>query len=74
MLRGRLGELSEARETEILDGSALTKEEELAIKHQVAEQDASAITFQLAEVAVSGDLFTRILAAIHRLRAPPVPG
>ena len=34
---------------------------------------ARAITFQLAEVAVSGDLFTRILAAIQRLRAPPVP-
>ena len=34
---------------------------------------ARAITFQLAEVAVSGDLFNRILAAIHRLRAPPVP-
>jgi hypothetical protein len=35
---------------------------------------ARAITFQLAEVAVSGDLFNRILAAIQRLRAPPVPG
>ena len=35
---------------------------------------ARAIIFQLAEVAVSGDLFNRILAAIHRLRAPPVPG
>ncbi len=34
---------------------------------------ARSITFQLAEVAVSGDLFNRILAAIHRLRAPPVP-
>ena len=34
---------------------------------------ARAITFQLAEVAVSGDLFNRILASIHRLRAPPVP-
>jgi hypothetical protein len=34
---------------------------------------ARAITFQLAEVAVSGDLFNRILAAIQRLRAPPVP-
>jgi len=34
---------------------------------------ARAITFQLAEVSVSGNLFTRILAAIHRLRAPPVP-
>lgn len=32
-----------------------------------------AITFQLAEVAVSGNLFTRIIAAIHRLRSPPVP-
>ena len=34
---------------------------------------ARATTFQLAEVAVSGALFRRILAAIHRLRAPPVP-
>lgn len=33
---------------------------------------ARAITFQLAEVAISGDLFHRILAAIHRLHAPPV--
>ncbi|PUB18727.1 DDE family transposase [Yoonia sediminilitoris] len=35
---------------------------------------ARAITFQLAEVAVSGDLFTRILTAIHRPRVPPAPG
>ncbi len=34
---------------------------------------ARAITFQLAEVDVNGALFRRILAAIHRLRAPPVP-
>ncbi len=34
---------------------------------------ARAITFQLAEVAVSGNLFTRIIAVIQRLRAPPVP-
>ncbi|MEO0991650.1 MAG: IS1380 family transposase, partial [Pseudomonadota bacterium] len=34
---------------------------------------ARAIPFQLAEVAVRGDLFRRILAAIHRLRAPQVP-
>jgi regulation of enolase protein 1 (concanavalin A-like superfamily) len=34
---------------------------------------ARAITFQLAEVAVSSDLFNRILEAIHRLRAPPFP-
>lgn len=32
-----------------------------------------AITFQLAEVAVSGDLLSRILKAIHRLRSPPAP-
>jgi hypothetical protein len=32
----------------------------------------SVISFQLAEVAVSGDLFRHILTAIHRLRAPPV--
>jgi len=34
---------------------------------------ARAITFQLADVAVRGDLFRRIMAAIHRLRAPPIP-
>ncbi|WP_280817681.1 IS1380 family transposase [Parasedimentitalea maritima] len=34
---------------------------------------ARAITFQLAEVAVSGAVVRRILAAIHRLCAPPVP-
>jgi hypothetical protein len=34
---------------------------------------ARAITFQLAEVAVSGSLFHRILNAIHQLRSPPVP-
>lgn len=33
---------------------------------------ARIITSQPAEVAVSGDLFNRILAAIQRLRAPPV--
>jgi hypothetical protein len=32
---------------------------------------ARAITFQLAEVGVSGDMFDRILTAIHGLRAPP---
>jgi hypothetical protein len=34
---------------------------------------ARAVTFQLAEVMVSGDLFHRILLAIHRLRPSPVP-
>src|SRR6056297_1243122 len=32
---------------------------------------ARAITFQLAEVAVTGPMVRAILAAIHRLRAPP---
>jgi hypothetical protein len=32
---------------------------------------ARAITFQLAEVAVSGPMFHTIIAAIKRLRAPP---
>ncbi len=31
------------------------------------------ITFQLAEVAVSGRMFGQILGRIARLRAPPVP-
>ena len=33
---------------------------------------ARAITFQLAEVAVTGPMVRAILAAIHRLRAPPI--
>ena len=33
---------------------------------------ARAITFQLAEVAISGSLFSHILAAIQCLRSPPV--
>jgi hypothetical protein len=32
---------------------------------------APAITFQLAEVAVTGPMVRAILAAIQRLRAPP---
>ena len=35
------------------------------------ERHARAITFQLAEVAVSGTMVRAILAAIRRLRAPP---
>ncbi len=31
------------------------------------------ITYQMAEVAVSGQMFGQILARIVRLRAPPVP-
>jgi len=36
---------------------------------------AGANSFQLAgsKAAVSGDLFSRILAAVYRLRTPPVP-
>ena len=34
---------------------------------------ARAMTFQLAEVIISSDLFHRILAAIHRLRPSPMP-
>ncbi len=33
---------------------------------------ARAITFQLAEVAVTGPMVRTILAAIHRLRASPL--
>ena len=33
---------------------------------------ARAITFQLAEVAVTGAVVRAIFAAIHRLRAPPL--
>ena len=34
---------------------------------------ARKITFQLAEVAVSGRIFGQILAAIHNLKPPPRP-
>jgi hypothetical protein len=34
---------------------------------------ARKITFQLAEVAVSGTLFGQIIAAIHTIRPPPRP-
>ena len=33
---------------------------------------ARAITFQLAEVAITGRMVSAILAAIRRLRAPPL--
>lgn len=36
-------------------------------------RQARAITFQLAKLAVSGDLFTRIPAAIHRLHSSRAP-
>jgi hypothetical protein len=55
---------------EIADWS-LTSLETRLIKRVV--RHARKITFQLAEVAASGDLFKRILEAIHRLREPPVP-
>lgn len=35
------------------------------------ERHARAIAFQLAEVTVTGAMVRAILAAIHRLRAPP---
>lgn len=38
-----------------------------------AVRHARVITFQLAEVAVNGALFSRIIAAIQSLRSPPVP-
>jgi len=31
------------------------------------------VTFELAEVAVSGQMFQEILSLIARLRAPPAP-
>lgn len=33
---------------------------------------ARAITFKLAEVAVTGPMVRAVLASIHRLRAPPL--
>jgi len=36
-----------------------------------ATGNARAITFQLAEVAVTGPMVRAILAAVRRLRAPP---
>ncbi len=53
-----------------LTGDACITEKEIGAR---VVRHARAITFQLAEVGVSDDLFNRILAAIHRLRPPPVP-
>jgi hypothetical protein len=45
------------------------------LRQSVFVLHAGPISFQLteSEAAVSGDLFSRILAAIYRLRTPPVP-
>lgn len=48
---------------------SLTSLQFKAIK--IGARDARAITFQLAEVAVSGSMVRAILAAIRSLRAPP---
>jgi hypothetical protein len=41
-------------------------------RHFGHDGHARAITFQLAEVAVTGPMVRAILTAIHRLRAPPL--
>ena len=56
----------------MVDGSLTSLQTRLIKIGARVVRHAGSITFQLAEVAVSGDLFNRILAAIQRLRAPPV--
>ena len=58
---------------EIADWSLTSLQTRLIKTGARVVRHARAITFQLAEVAVSGNLFNRVLAAIQRLRAPPVP-
>ena len=50
---------------------------QMSLKYDIVHQDflkraPRAITFQLAEVAVIGPMVRAILAAIRRLRAPPL--
>ena len=58
---------------EIADWSLTSLQTRLIKTGARVVRHARAITFQLAGVAVSGNLFNRVLAAIQRLRAPPVP-
>lgn len=57
---------------EVTDGSLTSLQTRLIKIGARVVRHARAIRFQLVEVAVSGDLFTRFLAAIQRLCAPPV--
>ncbi len=59
---------------EIADWSLTSLQTQLFTIGARVVRHAGAITFRPAEVAVSCDLFARILAAIHRLRSPAVPG
>ena len=56
-------------------GSKISSDGGLMLFRELDEvvRHARAITFQFVEVAVSGDLFNHILAAIQRLCAPTVP-
>ena len=58
---------------EMADGSLTSLQTQLIKIGARVIRHARAITFQLAEVAVSGNLFSHVLAAIQRLRAPPIP-
>lgn len=57
---------------EMADGSLTSLQIRLIKTGARVVRHARSITFQLAEVAVSGDLFNRIVTAIQRPRAPPV--
>jgi len=63
--------LSENR-TALADWSLISLQLKLIKIGARVVRHARAITFQLAEVAVTGPMVRAILAAIHRLRAPPL--
>ena len=58
---------------EVADWSLTSQQTRLIKIGARAVRHARAITFQLAEVGVSGALFARIIAAIQRLHTPPGP-
>ena len=58
---------------EMADGSLTNLQTRLIKIGARVVRHARAITFQLAEVAVSGNRFSHVLAAIQRRRAPPIP-
>ena len=62
--------LSENR-TALADWSLISLQLKLIKIGARVVRHARAITFQLAEVAITGPMIRAILAAIHRLRAPP---
>ena len=59
--------------TEIKDWSLTSQREKLIKIGAKVVSHGRYVTFQLAEVSVSRQMFAEILALIGRLRAPPAP-